>query len=185
MYSPDDDTHLLLDVVDVDEGEDVLEIGCGTGIISLHCAKQGANVTAVDLNEEAVRLTKLNAELNDITLTDVRWSDMFLNIEGLWDVILFNPPYLPAIKGEPLDPRWDGGELGDETVVRFLEEAFSRLRPGGRVYFCCSDRAPLTRIFNTVEMGYVMVEQREKTFDFETIYAFSLVAANTPQTGLF
>ncbi|MFO8110671.1 MAG: HemK2/MTQ2 family protein methyltransferase [Thermoplasmata archaeon] len=178
VYSPDEDTYLLLDLINIDKGEDVLEIGSGTGIISLHCASYGANVTAVDINEKAVLLTKINSEYNNIPLEDVRWSDMFLNIDGLWDVIIFNPPYLPNVKGYSKDPRWDGGIQGDETVIRFLESAYSYLRPGARVYFCSSDMAPLTRIYNTIEAGYFIIEQREKTFDFESIYVFALMAAN-------
>ncbi len=178
VYSPDEDTFLLLDLIQIDEGEDILEIGCGTGMISIHCAYHGANVTAVDVNEKAVELTSKNAEINDIDLKDILFSDMFSEVQGMWDAIIFNPPYLPKVEGYPMDVRWDGGIDGDETIVKFLERSYSYLCPEGRVYFCCSDLAPLTRIYNTIDMGYEIIEQREKTFDFETIYAFSLIAMN-------
>ncbi len=182
VYSPDDDTYLLMRLIQIDKGEDILEIGCGTGIISLHGAYHGANVTAVDTNEKAVELTRKNAKDNNIELKEILWSDMFSNIHGLWDAIIFNPPYLPRIRGGPTDKRWDGGDKGDETIVRFLNRAYSYLRPGGRLYFCCSDLAPLTRIYNTIELGYEIIEQQEKTFDFETIYSFALMADNFSTT---
>ncbi len=185
VYSPDEDSYLLIDLIDVDEGDDILEIGCGTGIISLHCAYHGGVVTAVDINDKALELTMVNAKDNEIPLKKVLWSDMFSNISGIWDTIIFNPPYLPSIRGAKEDPRWDGGTRGDETIVRFLDQAYPHLTPGGKVYFCCSDLAPLTRIYNTIEMGYEIIEQREKTFDFESIFGFALMAINYNDTPFF
>jgi len=64
VYPPSEDTMLLLDCLEVVDGEDLLEMGCGSGIISLHCAAAGARVTAVDLNPAAVECTIENARKN-------------------------------------------------------------------------------------------------------------------------
>ncbi len=177
VYSPSDDTYLLIELIEVDKNEDVLEIGCGTGIISLHCALNGAVVTAVDINEKAIELTRRNAEKNDVDFEDIHWSDIFSNVDGVWDVIIFNPPYLSHIPSLTYDSRWDGGVRGDEVILKFLDKAFLYLQPHGRIYFTCSDKSPLTRIYNSIEAGYSILEQKEKSFQFETIYAFAITLA--------
>lgn len=61
VYPPSEDSIFLIRSLDIRPGESVLEIGCGSGIVSLHCAKAGATVTAGDINPVAVELTKRNA----------------------------------------------------------------------------------------------------------------------------
>ncbi|MGM0509781.1 MAG: HemK2/MTQ2 family protein methyltransferase [Thermoplasmatota archaeon] len=174
VYSPDDDTFLMIDLIDIEEGEDVLEIGCGSGIISVYCGLEGGEVTAVDKDEKALELTRKNAFYNDVRLEEVRKSDLFSELVGVWDVIIFNPPYLPKDERLEKDDRWDGGERGDETILRFLEQAVNYVYPDGRVYFCCSDKSPMVDIYRSIESYYDTVEQKERTYDFETLYVFEL-----------
>lgn len=174
VYSPDDDTFLMIDLIDIEEGEDVLEIGCGSGIISVYCGLEGGEVTAVDKDEKALELTRKNAFYNDVKLEEVRKSDLFSELVGVWDVIIFNPPYLPKDERIEKDDRWDGGERGDETILRFLEQAVNYVYPDGRVYFCCSDKSPMVDIYRSIESYYDTVEQKERTYDFETLYVFEL-----------
>ncbi len=177
VYSPDDDTYMLLDLVQVEADEDVLEIGCGSGIISLHCALRGTSVTASDIDHSALELTGENAELNGMELKDIILSDLFENISGIWEVIIFNPPYLPMDERMEMDKRWDGGERGDEIILRFLDDAADHIHPEGRIYFCCSDMSPLTEIYKIIDDIYEIIEQREKDYRFETLYCFSLAPA--------
>ncbi|MFO7991937.1 MAG: HemK2/MTQ2 family protein methyltransferase [Thermoplasmata archaeon] len=177
VYSPDDDTYMLLDLVQVEPDEDVLEIGCGSGIISLHCAEKGASVTASDIDPSALELTMENAELNGIELEGILLSDLFENVVGTWEVIVFNPPYLPIDDRIKADRRWDGGKGGDETILRFLNDAADHIHPDGRIYFCCSDMSPLTEIYKTIDDLYEIIEQKTKDYRFETLYCFSLAPA--------
>ncbi len=133
VYPPREDTFLLLEAISVVPGEKVLEMGCGTGIISLHCSKAGAYVTAVDVNPYAVSCARGNAALNGLEL-DVVHSDLFLDVEGSYDVMLFNPPYLPSEEKGEIEASWAGGEDGVKVLERFLIDAPSRLREGGRIY---------------------------------------------------
>jgi len=174
VYSPDDDTFLMIDLIEIEEGEDVLEIGCGSGIISVYCALEGGEVTAVDKDDDALELTRKNAFYNDVGLEEVKKSDLFSELVGVWDVIIFNPPYLPKDERLEKDDRWDGGERGDETIMRFLEQAVNYLYPDGRLYFCCSDKGPMVEIYRAIERYYDTVQQKERTYDFETLYAFEL-----------
>lgn len=78
----------------------VLEIGCGAGLISLAAAARGATVTAVDINEHAIRNTRENAAANGISLQVIQ-SDLFEGVpDTTFDLVLVNPPYYPA---EPKD----------------------------------------------------------------------------------
>ncbi len=174
VYSPDDDTFLMIDLIDIEEGEDVLEIGCGSGIISIYCALEGGEVTAVDKDKKALDSTRKNAFYNDVGLEEVKKSNLFSELVGVWDVIIFNPPYLPEDERLEKDDRWDGGERGDETILKFLEQAVNYVYPDGRLYFCCSDKSPLVDIYRTIERNYDTVQQKERSFDFETLYVFEL-----------
>jgi len=130
VYAPGDDTFLMVDAiatVSVD-GKNVLDLGTGFGILGLYCALRWADVTAADIDELAIRHTADAARLLGVELKLVV-SDLFSNIPGQFDLVLFNPPYLPS---EPtLDRTVDGGSGGRDLIIRFLEELPGHLRKGG------------------------------------------------------
>ncbi len=71
----------------------ILELGAGSGMISVYCAKKGALVTASDISLSAIENVRLNAELNECNITVVH-SDLFDSIpEQQFDFIVINPPY--------------------------------------------------------------------------------------------
>jgi release factor glutamine methyltransferase len=73
----------------------VFELGAGSGLISVYCAKQSASVTASDINPTAVENIHKNAELNNVKL-EVIESDLFDGIEvRKFEYIIINPPYFP------------------------------------------------------------------------------------------
>ncbi len=138
VYAPAEDTYLLLSAIDVVKGERALEMGCGSGIISMHMAKAGAVVTAADVDQGAVRATGNSAVLNRLDVRTVQ-SDLFTDVSGNFDLIVFNPPYLSGeVQGQE-DLCWAGGEGGVRLTARFLDEARKRLEPGGRVLLLISD----------------------------------------------
>jgi release factor glutamine methyltransferase len=147
VYPPREDTYLLIECIEPKAGEKVLEVGCGSGLVSLHCAKVGAIVVAVDINEKAVDCTRANLERNHLQ-AQVHRSDLFSKIEGGFDLILFNPPYLVGTGEDELEKSWAGGRDGVEVLERFLREAPGHLTSGGRVVVLLStmmNEAPLTR----------------------------------------
>jgi release factor glutamine methyltransferase len=75
------------------QGKKLLELGAGSGLISISAAKAGADVTATDINPVAMRYLEANRRFNGVTLT-VIVSDLFEQIpEQVFDVIVINPPY--------------------------------------------------------------------------------------------
>jgi release factor glutamine methyltransferase len=100
-------------------GRKVLDIGTGSGILGLYCAMRGAQVTASDVDELALEQVARNAEALGLQI-NLRLSDLFSDIPERFNLILFNPPYLPS--AEINDRSVDGGHDGTMLVDRFLEE---------------------------------------------------------------
>ena len=131
VYTPEEDTFLLLNsaLAEAKSEDHVLEVGCGSGFISRELALRVESILATDINPHAVRGTKAKG-------IDTVRSDLFQGIRGKFDLILFNPPYLPTDAAERND-QWinyalDGGESGRETIDRFLKCLPDHLCPGGR-----------------------------------------------------
>jgi release factor glutamine methyltransferase len=132
VYPPREDTYLLIECIEPKAGQRILEMGCGSGIISLHCVKLGAIVVAADINPKAVACTLANLQRNRLQ-AEVRHSDLFLNVEGSFDLILFNPPYLVGAEEGYLERSWAGGKDGVQILERFLQEAPQHLQTDGRI----------------------------------------------------
>lgn len=108
-----------------------VDIGCGSGAgaILTALARPQAEVVAVDINPEALRLTRVNATLAGADNLTVRHSDLLNDVEGEFDLILANPPYL-------IDPRerayrHGGGPLGAGLSLAIFDSALKRLAPCG------------------------------------------------------
>ncbi|AGO60654.1 MULTISPECIES: HemK2/MTQ2 family protein methyltransferase [Ferroplasma] len=167
VYKPSDDTYLILDNAEC--GKSVLEMGSGSGLIAITLARQGHSVTAADISPEAINLIKHNAFINNVDMEIVR-SDLFENIHGKYDTIIFNPPYLP-VEGE--SPQWAGGKDGFAVTGKFLATAHEYLNPGGNIFLILSD---LTDIESFIEKNrkYEFIKLKSMSFDFEAILLYEL-----------
>lgn len=179
VYAPAEDTFLLLGALRVGRDDKVLEMGSGTGVIAVHCAKGGAWVTAADINEAAVNCTKLNASINDV-LVNVVQSDMFSSVEGKFDLIIFNPPYLRGEADDVKDLSWAGGPSGTEGLHRFLEQAMDHLEENGRIVIITSsdmDQNALGKVLRS----FMVKELASMRLFFEELKVLEL--APTSETG--
>jgi HemK-related putative methylase len=77
-------------------GDRVLDLGCGSGVGAVFCAPKASELLAVDINPSAVKNTAENCRLNGLNNVRVKQSDMFSGVDGKFDLILANPPYLEA-----------------------------------------------------------------------------------------
>jgi release factor glutamine methyltransferase len=119
----------------------VLDMGCGSGVLGLTFAAERPSwqVTLADVSEDALALTKENATALGIGNARLLHSDLFSAIEGEFDGIVANLPYVPEGERTSLsrevmhDPALAlfGGPDGLEVIGRFVPEAFSHLKPGG------------------------------------------------------
>lgn len=121
-------TQLLLQYVSklMLQQKDVLELGCGSGIISMVAAEKGAIVTATDINQVAVAFLKNNCLRNNLQL-HVFKSDLFEAIpEKQFDIIAINPPYYKKDPVTIQDYAWYCGAAGEyfaklfKTIHRYI-----------------------------------------------------------------
>lgn len=180
VYRPSDDTLLLAKAVhaEVRRGDRFLEVGCGSGYVSLVAAAAGAEVTCTDANPHAVTLARHNAKENGLRVYSVQ-TDLLARLTGPFDVVAFNPPYLPTAPDDyvpgPLNLAFDGGPDGNATVLRFTEQ-LAALRPLPRcvlvVHSSLSDPAPLrVAMANLGYDGDVAVEEAH-AFERLTVQRF-------------
>jgi release factor glutamine methyltransferase len=144
VYQPEADTYLLLDAArkEVKPGDRILEVGTGSGLISRELTKV-SGVVATDINPHAVLCARKAG-------IDVVRTDLFAGIRGSFDLILFNPPYLPTQPEERMDD-WleyalDGGESGRAVVERFARNIGDVLAPGGRILLLISSLTGLSDV---------------------------------------
>jgi release factor glutamine methyltransferase len=167
VYRPAEDTYLIMDNVKC--GKSVLEMGAGSGIIAITLANQGHIVTAADISPKAVSLIWHNATINNVQM-EIVMSDLFENVHGKYDTILFNPPYLP-VEGE--SPQWSGGKDGFAVTGKFLKHAHEYLNPGGNIYIILSDLTDIESFIKKNE-NYKFIKIKSMSFDFEAIVLYKL-----------
>ncbi len=173
VYEPHDDTFLLARAVKarVGPGTRFLEVGCGAGVIAMTAARAGADVTATDANPFAVDLCRHNAKQNKLRM-DVVETDLLAGLDGPFDVIAFNPPYLPTDEEDrvtgPLNLAFDGGLDGNVVVLRFAEQV-AALAPLPRelliVHSSLSDPTPLRDRLGALGYAEEVVEEEKHFYE--------------------
>lgn len=186
VYPPAEDSLMLADAVSELRGR-VLEMGCGCGIASLACAKNWRNqVLGVDISPSAVRCAAENAALNNIKNAAFIKSDLFSGVKGpQFDIMLFNPPYLPTKEAErikgPLNHAFDGGDDGRKVLDRFLRAFDKHLKsPGLLLLVQSSLNDPEATRAKLDALGYNVETAEKKSFFFESIYLLKAIKPSKP-----
>ena len=109
----------------------VADVGCGAGPAAISIARRypDAEVLALDINEAALALTRVNASLAGASAVSACHSDLLGNVGGDFDLVVSNPPYLLDTKKRAY--RHGGGKRGVGLSLAIVEAALARLRPGG------------------------------------------------------
>jgi release factor glutamine methyltransferase len=154
---------------EVKPGMRVLDMGTGSGVSALLAARVGSDVVAVDVNNEAVECARANAQRNGLAdRIAFVYGDLFQGVEGAFDLIIFDPPFRWFEPRDLLERSHTDADY--RTLRRFMAEAPSRLRVGGRIvmnfgtsgdfdYLCeLIERsglvADLTRYGEATKLGY-------------------------------
>jgi release factor glutamine methyltransferase len=145
IYQPSEDSYLLSSILKKELPKMLekkpnlvfLEIGTGSGIhleTALGCGVKKENIFSSDINPDSV------SHCNLLGFNCVH-SDLFKKIDGQFDLIIFNPPYLPAHKYDK-EKDTTGGKKGDETILSFLQQAKAHLNPKGTIFLITSSFTP-------------------------------------------
>lgn len=154
VYEPAEDSFLFAENLEVKEGDFVLDMGTGCGILGVIAAEKASAVVAVDINPYAVRCAKENAEQNKaISKMLFIQGDLFspFNFNVKFDLILFNAPYLPTEPNEGAswaELAWAGGCGGREVIDRFIRAAPKYVKRDGRIFLM---QSTLTNVKKTIE----------------------------------
>lgn len=124
VFSPqnaDKGTLAMLSVIEFNDSDNVLDLGCGYGIVGILSAKivGATNVVMIDVDDRAVKVARENVILNGVEGVKLYQSDGFKNInEKDFTLILSNPPY----------------HVDFSVPKEFIEKGFNRLVIGGKMY---------------------------------------------------
>ena len=183
IYEPSEDSYLMSDTLKKEipsmskENPNIkfLEIGVGSGI-NLETARalgiKKENILGSDLNPEAVEHCKkmgfncvksdlFNAFKGEAVLGEPWLSHKF-------DLIIFNPPYLPLDENEPKKSRKNttAGKKGNELIIKFLEQAKNHLTKRGIILIITSS---LSEKIDFSKLGYFAKEISSKKLFFEKL----------------
>jgi release factor glutamine methyltransferase len=173
VYEPEADTYLLLDaaLAEVNPGDRVLEVGTGSGVIAAELARV-TGVVAIDINPHAVFCAQKKG-------VEVVQGDLLCGIRSSFDLILFNPPYLPTQPEDRIDD-WleyalDGGASGREVIFRFAEEAGNVLAPDGRILLLISSLTGLSEVRDLFfQRGFTSEIFMKKKIEDEELYVLRI-----------
>ena len=178
IYQPAEDSYLLTNILKeelpklIERNPDLkfLEIGAGSGIHLLTAEKLGVkkeNIFSSDIDEDSVK------HCNSLGYNCIK-SDLFEDIIKKYNLIIFNPPYLPEDSKEPIDSKTatTGGKKGDEIILRFLEQAKDYLNENGKIFLLASS---LTPKIDFEKLGYKFKELGCERLFYEQLCVWELI----------
>lgn len=176
VYLPREDSFLLQKWVEKMAKGIVLDIGTGTGIQAFAAAPTSKKVIAVDVNPDAIDYCNNAMLVSDLQNIEFRVSDLFSNVKEKFDVIIFNPPYLPESEFDK-EKDTTGGKNGWETIEKFLKEAKSHLNAGGKillVFSSLTNKEKILEIAAKLKYKATMLDKKHYSFEDLFVYQFEL-----------
>jgi HemK-related putative methylase len=179
VYEPAEDSFLmsrilkenLLDLLKKNSDLKFLEIGAGSGI-HLETAKNSGikleNIFSSDIDKKSV------SHCTSLKFNCIH-SDLFDKIPKIkFDLIIFNPPYLPEDSREPKSSRLvtTGGKKGNEIILRFLKQAKNFLSESGKIFLITSS---LAKNVDFKKLGYKSKEIGCEKLFFEKLFIWELI----------
>jgi release factor glutamine methyltransferase len=170
VYPPSEDTHLLREaaVEEARPDDTALEVGTGSGVVAESLKDHVDRIAATDINTNAVRAARERG------VSAVR-TDLVAALDDNFDLVVFNPPYLPSTEETPDDAMshaLGGGETGRETAERFLDDVGRVLDPEGRVLMVASSLSGVEEFENRDD--YRVERVASERYFFEDIVVLRL-----------
>lgn len=210
VYEPMEDSFLLVKHVKKRSSGFVLDVGTGSGIQAITASEKAKLVIGIDISRDAIKLAKENAfkqNVKNICFFESNMFDLFKKIQAkkqfkntflkkiknkkiknflekkiLFDLIIFNPPYLPQDKGID-DKSIYGGKKGHETLERFLSQAGYYLKENGKILIVFSSLTKKEKIDELLQDYCFEFKQidEEKLF-FETLFVYLIKKSSLLKT---
>lgn len=178
VYQPAEDSYLLAETVaeegDIGADDLVLEVGTGSGFVAEYLQTETDDrIVASDLNPHACE----QARERGVEVVQGNLVGPFR--DGVFDIVAFNPPYLPR---EPLAERDDwmevaltGGETGREVIEGFIDTVSRVLAPEGSVYLLVSTMTGVDEVVEyAASRGFSAAAVRDESFPYETLTVLKL-----------
>jgi release factor glutamine methyltransferase len=172
IYQPAEDSYFLSEIAlnYLENKNKILDMGTGSGFQSENLIKNKVDsnkIIAVDINPLAIK------QAGNLKIKTIK-SDLFSNIIGKFDLILFNPPYLPE---DNLDSEIDttGGKSGDEIILRFIERLPNHLEKEGVCLLLTSSFTPENKFLSLAKNKKLQIKKiAEKNLFFEKLYILEI-----------
>ncbi|NQV91497.1 methyltransferase [Candidatus Woesearchaeota archaeon] len=176
IYEPAEDSYLLQKEVQKYAEGRVLDVGTGSGIQGLTAIKSPRvrEVLSVDINEHAIK--ELQQKINEQKLRKIKvlQSNLFENVSGKFNTIIFNPPYLPQDEGIE-DAALYGGKNGWEISEQFFHKVSSHLISNGKILFLFSTLTNKEKIEELIAHHLLQFKELSSLkIPFETLYVYEI-----------
>ncbi len=174
VYDPCEDTYLIWKKLEQYAHGDVLDMGTGTGILACEAARYVNHVLAVDIDPKAILYCQ---ERIKNTKIEFRYSDLFSKIhkDEKFDLIIFNPPYLPADEREDKESAiaTTGGKYGWEIIENFLKEVRSYMKKNAKILMVFSSLTNKEKVDSLLEEnGFKYKMLARQRVAFESLYLY-------------
>ncbi|MBN2367565.1 methyltransferase [Candidatus Woesearchaeota archaeon] len=175
IYEPGEDSYLMQKYVEeYSEVNSVLDMGTGTGIQAITAAKKAKKILAVDINPDAVKTARISGQIEKIKNIEFIESNLFEKVTGKFDLIIFNPPYLPEEKNVK-DIALVSGKRGCDTTIKFLDALGPFLNADGKILLTSSSLASQSLISEAIARNLFESKILEKIHVFfEDIILYEL-----------
>ena len=174
VYHPQEDSRLLVDTLrrhHVPTGKRVLDLCTGSGVVAIAAALSGASeVVAVDISAKAVACAQRNADALGAAVTVVHGPIEEARSLGTFDIVVSNPPYVPAaapVPGPGVHVAWNAGVDGRSVLDPICRLAHDLLSPGGTILLVQSEySSPATTVEMLAASGFTAEVLDRRTVDF-------------------
>ena len=172
IYEPREDSFMLAEAIDSYAFGNVLDIGTGSGILAEHAADNPKvnSIIGIDINPKAIEYCLQNIRHKKIKFFH---SNLFSDIKGKFDFIVFNSPYLPSGKDKVKDKALIGGKKGFEILEKFFKDAGKHLNPKGKILIIFSSLTGREKVDSMIKKHKFNSKLLEKKhIFFEDLYLY-------------
>ena len=170
MYLPSDDSIFLANNVSHYHGNLALEIGTGSGIVLRELSNNFTTVVGTDVDFGSLKYAHILSRNALLICCDS--TSPFQNIK--FDLIVFNPPYLPNVVG-CVDKTIDGGPSGFENTIHFLTYVLDKLSTEGKILVLVSSISENGKLSSFVSKNNLIIKRiAQKKLFYETLQIIEL-----------